>query len=172
MHLSKINEALDHKITGGSEYGWNCWDNARFMDYESDYAYVGVVFNSKTQIIYVAEVSCKSEMFPNEPKPYRWLNPVSKGAYLAEATKRKVDPNQAWDDVKWVDLETEEDFLEKATAIFNGEEFDTRIIVPIDIDDETLMQLSRAAHERDITLNKMIELALQEVIDSHQMEIK
>lgn len=84
---------------------------------------------------------------------------------------RFVDPNVAWDDVKWVDLETEEDFLEKATAIFNGQPFDERIIVPIDLDDETLLQLSRAAHERDITLNKMIELALQDTIDNYQ-EIK
>lgn len=173
MHLSKVNETLDHKIIGGSEHQWHCWENARFLDYESDFAYVGIVFNSQTQLVYAVEVSCKKEQFLKEPKPYRWIDPDYKDVYIAEAKERNVDFNQAWDDVKWVDLETEEDLLEKAKAIFNGDEdFDPRVIVPIDLDDETLMRLSRAAHERDITLNQMIEIALQDIIDSHQMETK
>jgi macrodomain Ter protein organizer (MatP/YcbG family) len=69
--------------------------------------------------------------------------------------------------VKWIDLEVEEDFLEKAKAMFNGQEFDTRVQVPIDLDDRLMLKLCMQAHERDITLNKMIEILLQETIDLH-----
>jgi macrodomain Ter protein organizer (MatP/YcbG family) len=97
------------------------------------------------------------------------LNPDYKNAFYKEAKKRKVDPEQAWDDVKFIDLEMEEDFLEKATAIFSGEEFDTRVKVEFDLDDRSILQLATEAHKRDITLNKMIEIILQEVIDRHRV---
>jgi hypothetical protein len=87
---------------------------------------------------------------------------------LSEAKQRNVDANQAWDDVKWVDLEVEEDFLEKAVAMFNGEEWDSRIQVPLDLEDDLLLQLAMEAHKRDITLNKMVEIVLQEAIECHR----
>lgn len=169
MKLGQVNEAMDHKITSGSEYGWTCWDDARYLDYESDYAHVSVVYNTKTQNIYQAEVSVKARMWPSDMRPYRWLDPLNKEAYVEEARIRGIDPNQAWDNVSWVDLETEEDFLEKATAIFNGkDDFDTRIQVPVDLEDDILLQLALEAHKRDITLNKMVEITLQEVINRHK----
>lgn len=161
MHLSKVNEALDHKIIGGSEHQWNCWPNARFLDYETDYAYASVVFNTRTQEIYQAEVNDKG----NKHKPYRWMNPDYKDQYFDEATLRGVNPNQAWDDTTWYDLETTEDWLEKASAIMRGERFDERVQVPLDLDNDTLFKLMTMAHERDVTLNKMVEIVLQEVID-------
>jgi len=166
MHLSKVNEALDHKITGGSEYGWNCWPNARWLDYESDYAHASVVFNSETQEIYTAEVNDKADKY----KPYRWLNPTYKEDMYREARSRRIEANRAWDNVMWTDLEVQEDWLDKARAIMRGEEFDERIEVPLDLDDDTLMKLFMMAHERDITLNEMVEIILREVIDRHKDE--
>jgi hypothetical protein len=161
MHLSKVNEALDHKINGGSEYGWNCWPNARWLDYESDNAHASVVFNSETQEVYVAEVNDKNDVL----KPYRWMNPFYKDQYLKEAEDRNIDPNQAWDNKKWYDLETHEDWLTKARAIMRGEMFDERVEVPLELEDDVFMQLALEAHKRDITINKMVELILQKVID-------
>jgi len=92
-----------------------------------------------------------------------------KNALYKESKKRKVDTDIAWDKVKWIDLEMKEDFLEKAKALFNGEECDTRVQFPVDLDDDTILKLSMEAHKRDITLNKMIEIILQEVIDRHRV---
>lgn len=167
MKLGQINEAMDHKITEGSEYQWQCWDNARYLDYESDYAGVSIVYNTKTQEVYQAEVSATDD---DSIRPYRWLNPKYKEAMIAEAEERKVDPDQAWDDVKWCDLETEQDWIEKATAVFNGEEFDERIQVPLDLEKDELFKLMEMAHERDVTLNKMVEIILQNMIDNRKYE--
>jgi purine-nucleoside phosphorylase len=169
MKLSQINEAMNHRITSGSEYNWQCFPDARFLDYESDFAHVSVLYSTVDQTVYQAEVSVKREAWDEDKKPYRWLNPDYVDAFYKESKKRKVDTAIAWDDVTWIDLEMEEDFLEKATAIFNGEECDTRVQFPIDIDDELILKLSMEAHKRDITLNKMIEIILQEVIDSHRV---
>ena len=163
MHLKKVNEALQHKITGGSEYYWHCWPNPRWLDYESEYAHASVVFNTETQEIYTAEICDKEHKY----KPYRWLNPAYKQAMIDEAKDRVIDPNQAWDDTDWYDLETTEDWLEKASAIFTGQEFDTRVQVPLNLEKDELYKLMTMAHEHDVTLNKMVEIILQEMIDRH-----
>jgi predicted HicB family RNase H-like nuclease len=43
------------------------------------------------------------------------------------------------------------------------------VSVDIDIDDDVILQLALEAHKRDITLNKMVEIILQEVIDRHKV---
>ena len=169
MKLSEVNLALNHQITSGSEYGWKCYPDARYLDYESEYADISVLYSTTDQTVYQAEVSVKREAWDEDKKPYRWLNPDYVDAFYKESKKRKVDTDIAWDNTKWIDLEMEEDFLEKATSLFKGEECDTRVQFPIDIDDELILKLSMEAHKRDITLNKMIEIILQEVIDSHRV---
>lgn len=171
MYLKKVNEITNHRITEGSEYCWNCYPNARYLSYESEFAHVSVLYSTETQEIYEADVSVKVDNWFDEDKnmrPYRWLNPEYKDAMISEAKTRKVKWRKAWDDVKWIDLEVEEDFLEKAKAIFNGESHDKRIQVPIDLEDDVMLQLCMEAHKRDITLNQMVEKVLREVIDTHE----
>jgi hypothetical protein len=169
MNLKQLNQTLDHKITNGSEYQWNCYPDARFLEYESDFAHVSVVFNTTNQIVYEVEISVKRDAWPEDMRPYRWLNPDTKDIMIAEAKQRKVKYRKAWDDVKYIDLDLEEDFLEKAKAIFNGEPFDTRIQMEVDLDDETLLKLAVEAHKRDITINKYIEEVLQAFRDKEKM---
>jgi predicted HicB family RNase H-like nuclease len=172
MKLNQINEAMSHQITGGSEYQWQCFPDARFLDYESEHAHVSILYSTVDQIVYQADASIKREVWPDDKrfdKPYRWTNPIFKDAYINESKERNIDPDQAWDDVKWVDLDVESDFLEKAKAMFNGEEFDTRVQVEVDLDDATILKLSMEAHKRDITLNKMVEIVLQEAINHHRV---
>lgn len=164
MNLSQTNTALQHKIIAGSDFGWQCWPNARYLDYESEHAYASVVFNNKTQEIYSAEVSDKLD----KHRPYRWMNPAYKQLYLDESNQRNIDPNEAWDDMYFLDLETSNDWCEKAEAMFKGESFDTRIEVPLDLEDDLLLQLAMEAHKRDITLNKMVEVILTEMIERHR----
>jgi hypothetical protein len=168
MKLNQINEAMNHQITGGSEYQWQCFPDARFLDYESEHAHVSILYSTVDQIVYQADASIKREVWPDDKrfdKPYRWTNPIFKDAYINESKERNIDPDQAWDDVKWVELEVAEDFLEKAQAMFNGDEWDSRIQVPLNLDDDLLLQLAMEAHKRDITLNKMVEIMLIEVIN-------
>jgi hypothetical protein len=168
MHLRQVNEITDHKIIEGSEYGWNCYPNARYLSYESEFAYVSVLYSTETQEIYEADVTIKTHAWDEDQRPYRWLNPEYKDDMISEAKSRKVKWRRAWDDVKWIDLEVEEDFLEKAKAIFNGEYFDTRIQVPVEFDDDVMLKLCMEAHKRDITLNQMVEEVLRNVIATHE----
>lgn len=46
---------------------------------------------------------------------------------------------------------------------------DNRVEVELDLEEDVILQLALEAHKRDITLNKMVEILLQEVIDNHKV---
>ena len=170
MYLSDLNEAFDHRISGGDEYLWHCYPNGRFLEYKSDYAWVSAIFNTETQEVYEVTVSIDTSTWEPDVRPYRWLNPEFKDAHDTEAKDRNIDPSVAWDDVKWIDLESADDFLEKALAIFNGDDsFDKRIQVPLDLNEDEILKIALMAHKRDITLNKMVEVMLRSVMDEHKV---
>lgn len=169
MYLSELNETFDHRISSGDEYLWNCYPNGRFLEYKSDYAYVSAIFNTETQEVYEVTVSVDTSTWEPDVRPYRWLDPEFKNAHDAEAKERNIDPSVAWDDVKWIDLESADDFFEKASAIFNGDDsFDKRIQVPLDLNEDEILKIALMAHKRDITLNKMVEEIIQLAIEKHK----
>lgn len=174
MQLSTVNEILDHNITSGSEYLWKCYPNARFLDYENDYAYVSVVYSTGTREVYDANICVKPHSWVDkkEPKPYRWLNPNYKQDYIDEAASKNVNYKEAWDDTLWVDLEVEDDWLEKARDIFNGLEVDERVQVPLDLEPDILLEMCMEAHKRDITLNQFVEEILRAVVEKHKKDNK
>lgn len=167
--LKDFVEVVDYRITEGSQYMWHCYGaNAYRLDSwngDHDGHSVSIVFDTKTQEVY--EISAYD--YKNQ-RAYRLINPDYKVAHDDEATGRIVDIDQAWDDVKYTDLDLAEDMLEKARAIVNGEVYDTRVQIELDLPDDLMLQLYKLAHKNDITLNQMIEKILLEVIERHKDE--
>jgi len=75
--------------------------------------------------------------------------------------KRYEDMNVA----KTVELETDEDFLEKASAIIDGREYDSRVSIPLEMPDDELLMCMKLAHEEDITFNHWVERAVKQAIE-------
>jgi len=46
---------------------------------------------------------------------------------------------------------------------------DNRVEVELDLEEDVILHLALEAHKRDITLNKMVEILLQEVIDKYKV---
>jgi len=87
------------------------------------------------------------------------------------AESKSVLANQAWDDVDYIDLDVDDDFIQKALAIKAGEDYDTRVSVPVDFTDEELLTYMKMAHEQDMTFNQFIEEALRQAIAKHGPEL-
>jgi hypothetical protein len=166
--LKDFMETVDYKITEGSDYCWNCFgpNSYRLDSWNQDQNghTVAIVFDTRTQIVYEAN----AYDYRNN-RAYRLINPDFKSAHNDEAKERGVLENQAWDEVEYIDLDVEEDFLEKARAIVSEEDYDTRVQMQVEFSDEDLLVYMKIAHERDITFNKLVEIALQEAIDQHRM---
>ena len=159
-------ELVDYKITEGGEYGWLCYGpNAYRLDSWNGVHGAGgysfsIVFSTKTQKIY--EVSMCD--YTNN-RAYRMINPNNVEKHRKEAKSKSVLANQAWDDVDYIDLEVDDDFIQKSLAIRAGEPYDTRVEVEIELEEDIQLELMKMAHERDITLNQMVEEILRGMID-------
>jgi hypothetical protein len=168
--LKEWMELVDYRITEGSEYGWQCYGNNAYMldswsgDQEG-YSF-NVVFDKADQTVY--EVQAHDYKYN---RAYRMINPDYKFGYDDEASGRGVETNQAWDDVNYVDLEVDDDFIQKCLAIRAGEDYDTRVDVPLTVDDDQLFELMKLAHQRDITLNQLVEQILQDAVDQFKANL-
>jgi len=168
--MREFMELIDYKITEGSSYLWNCYGhNAYCLDSwngvhgKGGYSF-SIVFSTKTQKVYEVSV-CD---YTND-RAYRMINPAYIKKFNKENIIRGLDRNCAWDNVNYIDLETVDDFIQKCLAIKAGEKYDTRIEVPLELDDETSFKLMKMAHERDITFNQMVEEILRTVIDAKKV---
>jgi hypothetical protein len=166
--LKEWMEATGFRITEGGDYGWDSYGpNSYRLDSwngQQDGHSASIVFDTRTHEVYEVQVHDYTRT-----RAYRLINPKYLEAHQIEAGNRDVAFGEAWDDVDYVDLEVESDMMEKNTAIFNNEEYDTRVQVPVDFSDEELFSYMKLAHERDITFNQLVEQALTEAIRQHQL---
>lgn len=162
--IKDFMECVDYRITEGSDYLWQCFGpNAHSLDcWNGDHNgfSVGIVFDTKTTTVYKFEAHDYSKQ-----NSYRWIHPDWKEIHDKESRNKGVDITQAYDDVKFIDIDVSEDILEKATHIVMGIDYDERIQVPLDLPDSLLNKLFRIAHEQDITLNELVENILREELN-------
>lgn len=164
--LKDFMEVVNYRITEGGDnhcsvYGDNQYSLSSWNGDQDGWS-LEIVFDTKTQTVYQVEAHDYSYK-----RAYRRINPYYHNEYM------KLDSdyrNNAWDEVKFTDLETDEDWLEKAQAIVNREEYDTRVKVPIDLPDEDMFALMKRAHDQDVTLNDYINRVLQEACEKGMNE--
>jgi hypothetical protein len=165
--IKDFMEVVDYRITEGSQYMWKCYgsDAYRLDSWNGDHDghSVSIVFDTKTQEFY--EVSVYD--YKNQ-RAYRLINPNYKFAHDDEASSRGVDLNQAWDDVNYTDLDIAEDFLEKAEAIVNGQPYDERVMIELDLPENLMLKLYELAHKQDITLNQLVENIIKFEIENRK----
>ena len=164
-------ELVDYKITESGDYGWSCYGpNAYTLDSWNGVHGAGgysfsIVFSTKTQKVYEVSV-CD---YTNN-RAYRMINPSKVEKHSKEATARDVNLNEAWDCVEYVDLEVDDDFIQKCLAIKAGEDYETTVLVPLDLPDDLLLHAALEAHRQNITLNEYINNALREMIDEYNRD--
>lgn len=168
--IKDFMETVNYKITEGSGYGWRCYgSNTHSLDSwdgDNDEGFsAGIIFDTKTQVVYEASV-----FDYKNGRAYRLLNPDFAQAYRDEAADRNIDTNEATDEIQYIDLENDSDFLKKARAIINYEPYDTRITIPLDLPDEELLKYMIMAHEQDMKFNDFVEMAIKSLIEDYNLE--
>jgi hypothetical protein len=171
MTIKEWMELVDYKITEGDDYGWQCYGPNAYqlsswngVHGKGGYSF-NIVFSTKTQKVYEVEV-CD---YTND-RAYRMIAENKREKHRNEAEHKSELANQAWDDVEFTDLEVVEDFVQKAQAIKAGENYDTRISVPLDLPDDLLLEAALNAHRQGITLNDYINNALASMIEEFKQD--
>lgn len=154
IKLKQWMELVDYRVTEGSDYHVNIPGLFLMSSWNGD------------QKGWSMEIAF-------DPRDDQRVYLVEAHDYGRNRAYRLKDPaleigQQAWDDVDFVDLEADEDFLAKAQAIIADEDYDTRVIVPVDFSDDELLHYMKLAHEQDITFNQLVERALTVFIEQHK----
>jgi hypothetical protein len=157
VSIKQFMEVSQYRITEGSDFGWTCFGDRAYSisawNGEHDGWSLNITFDTLTQEVYMVE-SCDYK----RERAYRLVNPHYKDAYFDYAREHNSHyMNQAWDGVDYTDLEVDEDWLEKSRKIVADEDYDHKVSVPLELSDEELFQLMKMAHERDVTLNQLVE---------------
>ena len=167
LSVKEWMELVDYRITEGSEYGWQCFgtDAYSLSSWNGDHDgwSFNIVFDTKTQVVYTVEVCDYARS-----RAYRMINPDYKDAHDQEAKQHNVSAKEAWDECDFVDLEEDDDFMQKGLAIRDGVDYDTRVNVPLNVPDDVLFELMKRAHDQDITLNQLVEDVLWEAIRAEE----
>jgi len=159
-------ELVDYKITEGGEYGWTCYGpNAYSLDSwngihdKGGYSF-SIVFSTKTQKVYEVSV-CD---YTNN-RAYRMIAESKRKKYAKIAKHMGINLNEAWDDIEYVDLEVDDDFIQKSLAIKAGEDYSTDVSIPLDLPDDLLMFAFKSAHAENMTFNDWMNKMLREFVD-------
>ena len=137
----RITEGGDYYEYGGA-YALTSWNG------DQDGYSIEIIFSPRTQEVYEVQ-ACDYK----HQRAYRLVH----GDYRDEKLN-----DEAWDNVKWVDLESDDDWIQKALSIVAGEDYDTRVTIPIDLPEAELMVLFKQAHAADMTFNDFVEQVLRE----------
>ena len=161
----------NYLITDSVKFEWDCYGNkARIMNYLNDdqngYE-TSIIFEANSEKVFEIEV-CD---YKNN-RAYRIINPDYINEHSEEVAKRdptgSINIDEAWENVPFIDLDVDEDFIEKFHAISNGESYDDRVTVSLDFRHDQLFSLMKLAHEQDITLNELINNTLKNFVENHE----
>ena len=159
--LKEWMEIVDYRITEGSNYYNNRYgDSVYSLDSwngEQEGFSFTVIFDTDTQKVF--------EVQAHDYRNNRAYRMFAEGYALPVGAD-----DTAWDDTDYVTLEVDDDFIQKCLAIREGEDYDTRVSVPVEFTDEELLKYMKLAHERDITFNQLVEEALREAIEEHKRD--
>lgn len=167
ISTESFSQAVQYKFTGGGTFGWDCFDqDARYLDSEGESYSASIIFGGPEYTVYFAE----AHDYTNK-RSYRWINPNYEEIYNNAAIERNINNKQAWDDVEYTEIEDADDFLEKCAAIVAGDDYDNRVKVPLNLPNDQLLKLTLMAHQRDITLNQLVEEILLESIQQDKTNL-
>ena len=150
LDLREFMELVNYKITEGSAYYTNVpglYMLSSWNGEQEGYSF-NIAYNPDNQRVYLVE----AHDFKNQ-RAYRLIDPAL-----------GVD-NVAWEGVNYVDLESDDDFFQKALAIKAGEDYDTRVVIPLDFPKDELLVLFQLAHEADMTFNDYVEKVVRDYVD-------
>lgn len=170
ISLEDYMKAINYRVSEGTEYLWKCFGDKPFTlsywDNDHDGVSADITFDTQTQEVYYATVHDYSKK-----RSYRLINPDFVQAYRQECKDKNVVEDNAYDEVNYVTLETDADYIAKLSAIVNKQPYDNKVEVPLELDKEELYTLMSLAHKRDITLNQLAEEILWDAINRHKSKV-
>lgn len=164
-------ECIDYSPTFIEKFGWACYgEDAYISEYwnnkhEGEGVSIEAVFNIRTHDVY--EIKIYDGIHNRE---YQWITPALRQARLDEYAARDINPFEGIDGGKVIELEVEEDVLEKMKGAFLEQDYDTKIMISLNLEHDLEKKLREMAEARGITLDQLVEDAIKQEIEMRKRE--
>jgi hypothetical protein len=169
ISMKEFMELVNYRITEGGEYMWQCYGPTAYMldssNGEPDGHSFSIIFDTQDQTVY--EVQAHDYV---HQRAYRMINPDFEKKHRKESKRKDINRNEAWENVNYVDLGVDDDFIQKGLAIAAGEDYDTGVMVNLDLPDDLLLKAALEAHKQNITLNDYINKALANLVERYKAD--
>lgn len=109
MKLLDVITAAGARTSGGDPYQWNCFgENAQYLEFRDadGNGCSHCIFDTKDYTVYQIHADV-----PGTDQAFQWTNPQYVMAYINECKSLNIDPDEAWDDVKYTIVNDEETIL-------------------------------------------------------------
>ena len=166
MKIDELLKIAKYQIVESTPYEWECFgSNARFLDLDTPASKMNIVsiFDTETEELYSLELYDYGR-----GHFYRWIAEAKLDAVIAEHAERDFDFGVAFDDQTYTDVILE-DIVEKITHIYAGREYDTRIMVPVNLPDDALNILEGIAAAQGINLDELTDSVLRDAIEQQKV---
>jgi hypothetical protein len=103
MKLLDVITAAGARVSGGDPHLWKCFGpNANFMEFRDadGNGCSHCIFDTFTQEVYLIHADV-----PGTDQAFDWIDPQHLQAYLDECKEHEIDPNIAWDDVRYTHVD-------------------------------------------------------------------
>jgi len=110
MKLLDVITAAGARTSGGDPYQWKCFgSNAQYLEFRDTdgNGCSHCIFDTKDYTVYQVHADV-----PGTDQAFQWTNPQYVNAYINESKSNGIDPNEAWDDVKYTIVDSEETILQ------------------------------------------------------------
>lgn len=182
--LKDFMEVTNYQYTESAQYQWKCFgDTAQSIDYwnrDDDGFTISITHDLMSSTVYVMEVFDYNK---DNERAWRWINPNFVDSYYNDAKSRSLDPDEAYDGVKFIDCD-EKAIMKEARKLMdpdnktvhncnisgepNKDDSEDDSLVELDLKNYEILSLALEAHRRDITLNQMVELVLMDAIQRYK----
>lgn len=106
MNFIELTTAANFKITGAEKYQWHCFGNqAHYIEFNN---IISAIFDTQNQMVYAVEIIDESNNMA-----WQYIDPDFKQKYIDECKSKNVDPNMAYDNCKFQQV----DFVTTLTLV-------------------------------------------------------
>ena len=155
VKLESFLKAIDYKVTEGYEPQWDCFKGFYSLCSEKEDEYTAsVYFNKSTSKVVVIEYwDYTTDNY------YRWVDRLFEPQYVEQHKQGGISYSTACDEAQWIDCFSN-DILDKISRAVKGKSSNL-VDFELELPDDDLFALMKLAHQRDLTLNQMINEVLE-----------
>lgn len=165
--IKDVLDITNYEFTDFRKYVFEYFGERTFIFlFTNDEYEMNVVYDITNGIVYKI-----STIDFNKNKGFRWIHRDYVEKYFGNSEEKLFD-EFGINEVECIDLDEEGDILSKFKAIYNGEEYDDSVTLPLSFSEKELFYLMKQANRFNMTFNQYIDMIITTAVEEYRFDKK